>query len=230
MIARRCVRADRVHRPTAGQVVRVRVGGGTGQRFAQQKSPAIGVEVGLIVRPATIDVVHVEARGAEILQGIGIVLLLEAAGGIEGQIVVNELAEVGVNGGDAAFLVVRAVFRVMPIYRGEHLLGELAESGLGVPVSRAVVSGRQRAENAPERAFKEGRAAGQVGTTSASVGAGGNELLGTHVRGLSAVGWDDDPGKRSIGRRVNGRVRWKVKRRWRLIDDGEVYSCGRTAG
>src|SRR5205085_1065341 len=51
------------------------------------------------------DVVEVEARRAEVHQPVGIVLLLQAARRVEREVVVDELAEVGVAGVDAAVLL-----------------------------------------------------------------------------------------------------------------------------
>jgi hypothetical protein len=61
----------------------------------------------LVVGASTVEAVEVEARGAKVDCGRGVDFCLQGAGGIEGKVVVDELAEVGVAGSDAKSLAVR---------------------------------------------------------------------------------------------------------------------------
>ena len=100
-------------RSAARQVVRVqglsqRV---SGEHVAELEQPAVGVQVRLVVRASSIDAVEVESRRPEVDQRVGIVLALEARGRVECQVVVDELAEIGVRRRDPALLVVGTVLR-----------------------------------------------------------------------------------------------------------------------
>ena len=70
------------------------------------------VEIRLVARAAAIDVVQVEARRAEVHDGVGIALLLVKRRRIEGEIVVDELAEVGIGRAKIAFFRVRPVLHL----------------------------------------------------------------------------------------------------------------------
>ena len=64
------------------------------------------VEVGLIVRAASVDIVEIELRISKVDECIRIVLLHQRTGRIERQVVIDELAEIRVAGGDALVLFV----------------------------------------------------------------------------------------------------------------------------
>ena len=78
------------------------------KRIAEQERIAVIVEVRLVCRPSAIDIIQIECRTAEVYQCVGIVLLLQAARRIKRQIVIDELAEIGIKGWYSAFLVVLA--------------------------------------------------------------------------------------------------------------------------
>src|SRR5664280_2777900 len=61
-----------------------------------QRPGILQVEVGLVSRSAAVERVQIEPRRTEVVQGVRIVLPLQAGGGVEGDVVVDELAEVGV--------------------------------------------------------------------------------------------------------------------------------------
>src|SRR5680860_567665 len=58
------------------------------------------IEKGLVVRALAVDVVEVVTRGAEVVQRVGVVVTQQRGGGIESDVVIDELAEVGVAGGN----------------------------------------------------------------------------------------------------------------------------------
>ena len=69
------------------------------QRIAEDESLAVGlVHVRLIVRAAAVHAVEIERWRAEVDQPVRIVTLLQAAGGIEGDVMIDELAEIRVAG------------------------------------------------------------------------------------------------------------------------------------
>ena len=83
-------------RMAARQVPGVRILRISRQPAPEQHPDLIGgVEVRLVLGPPPVDGVKIEARRAKIDQRVRIVLLLEAARGIEREVVVDELAEVG---------------------------------------------------------------------------------------------------------------------------------------
>jgi len=68
------------------------------------------IHIRLVIRPPAIHAIEIETRSAEIYQCIGIILFLAKAGGVEGEIVVDELAErVCVGRAAAGVVVVRVV-------------------------------------------------------------------------------------------------------------------------
>jgi hypothetical protein len=150
--------ADQGAAPEPGQVV------GVGdalalQHLAQVKALAIVlIEIGLIAGPPAIDIVEVQSRRAEIHQAVGILGLGEQAHRVEGDVVVDELAEIGVEGRDSALLAVRAVLRRIEGRR--HLVGERGEVGEAVFVVGAEDSGWQVAEHPAEAALEQARAGG----------------------------------------------------------------------
>src|SRR6202011_4175578 len=85
---------------TSWQVGRLWIGGRSRQRPGPKECSAIFIEVRLVIRSAAIDIVEIEPRRPEILQCIWVVLSLQAARGIEREIVIDELTEVGVDGRD----------------------------------------------------------------------------------------------------------------------------------
>ena len=78
---------------------------------SQQECHATVVHVWLVVRSATINVIQVECRITEVCQRIGIVLLLQATGWVERQVVINKLAQVGIKGRYSTFFLILAVLR-----------------------------------------------------------------------------------------------------------------------
>ena len=129
---------------------------------ANQKMDAVLiVQERLVVRSAAVDGVEVEPRGAEVDERVRIVVSLELRRRIEGQVVVDELPEVGEACGD-----VRVVARRVLLSRRlgfDHLAGERLEI-LVVRQER-----RQVPKHAAEAAFK-GRRSGD-GTQASKFGA-----------------------------------------------------------
>ena len=123
---------------------------------AEQELPAVGVQVRLVVGAAAVDAVEIEPRCAEVDQRIGIVLALEAAGGVERQIVVDELPEVGVQRGNPALLAIGSVLGHVLV--GDHRRAELRQRRLGLRVIGSEIRGWQGAEHAPEPPVEELRA------------------------------------------------------------------------
>jgi hypothetical protein len=71
-----------------------------GDFFAGLKVDAVFfVEVRLVGRAPAVEGIEVEARGAEVLEPVGVVLAGEAGDRVEGDVVVDELPKVGVAGG-----------------------------------------------------------------------------------------------------------------------------------
>ena len=64
------------------------------------------VHVRLVVGPAAVDRVEVQPRRAKVDQGHRVVLLLKAGGRIERDVVIDELAEIRISGGDPGVLLV----------------------------------------------------------------------------------------------------------------------------
>nr|WP_307042930.1 hypothetical protein [Agromyces ramosus] len=109
--------------------------------------PRVVVEIGLVVGPAPVEAVEVESWRAEVLQPVGIVVPGEARLRIEGDVVVDELAEVRVADRHAA-LGRRVV--------AEHLVdGELVdrERLLGVARSRRLPDREAAPEEPAETAL-----------------------------------------------------------------------------
>src|SRR5215472_13570428 len=97
-------------------------------RFPTQKGRSLFVvHIGLIIRPTAINVVEIQSGRSKIGQRIGVILRLQAAGRIESDVVVDKLAEVGVQRRNGAF------FRILPISRGikcrSHRLPKLCQIG-----------------------------------------------------------------------------------------------------
>src|SRR6266576_37541 len=84
------------HDLAARQIFGFGIGGCARQLFAQQETPSVLIEIRLVVRPTAINVVQIKAGSPVIDQGVRIVLLLQAAGRIKRQVVINELSEVRV--------------------------------------------------------------------------------------------------------------------------------------
>jgi hypothetical protein len=105
------------------------VGCRTGQVRTQHKEGGIvHVEIGLVIRSTPVNVVEIEFGRAVVEQGIGIVLLLQAARRIECQVMINELAKVGIGGRDSAFLVIGAVLGIGRISLRCHRFAELVQA------------------------------------------------------------------------------------------------------
>ncbi len=78
----------------ARQIAGRRVRGRARQGSAKQKRPGVLVQVRLVVGAAAIHTVEIESRRAEVDERVRIVLPLQAAGGIEREVVIDELAQV----------------------------------------------------------------------------------------------------------------------------------------
>ncbi len=115
--------------------------GATTQVTAEKERPTVGVQIGLVVGAPAVDVVEVEARRSEIHQCVRIVLALQAAGGVERQVMVDELSEIRIRGRDPALLGVGAVLR--RLRRRTHRGAELPEGTLRGGVVGSEVSGWQ---------------------------------------------------------------------------------------
>ena len=104
---------------------------GVSRKVAPEKEPdAIrGIKVRLVVGPSAVDVIEVEPWRAEIDKTLGVVLPLEAARGVEGQIVVDELSEVSVAGRDAEvlFIIILRLGRGLVLVLGHHGVGQFLE-------------------------------------------------------------------------------------------------------
>ncbi len=109
------------------KVLRAWVRRGTGQGLAEQKVTPILIQVGLVVWSATIHAVQVEARRSKVLQTFGVILLLEAAGRIKGEVMVDELAEICVGGRNSALFIIGSVLRVLRL--GNHLVCQFGQGG-----------------------------------------------------------------------------------------------------
>ena len=106
------------------QVPRVRVAAAS-DRLSEQKCGSIIVEVRLIVGTAAIDVIQIERGRAKVGQCVRVVLFGQTAHRIKGDVVIQELAEVGVESRNAALLVILAVLR--RIETGGHRGAERVE-------------------------------------------------------------------------------------------------------
>ncbi len=114
---------------------------------------SVGVEIWLVVGASTVDVAEVEPRGSIVDQCIEIVLFLQAARRVEGQVVIDELAEIGVGGRDVAFFGIGTVERRLVV--GEHGGSQLRQGVYGRLVVRSEVGRRQRPEYAAERSAEQ---------------------------------------------------------------------------
>ncbi len=141
---------QRAARPIALQIVGAEADRPAhGQGIAEEEGPpVIGVHVGLIAGSAAIDIVEVEGRGAVVGDRVGILDLLETRRGIEGQVVVDELAEVGVERRHTALLGVRPVLRL--IETGGHRRGQLGQ----VRMLLGLVSAEPRGRRVREQSAK----------------------------------------------------------------------------
>ena len=117
------------------------------ERLATRQQGVVAcVEVGLLVRPAAIDVVEVEGGRTEIFEGFDVDALGVQGRGIEGDVVVDELAEIGVAGWNGGVLVDRFVFidRLADVIL-DHRAGDLGQA-------LVVEEGALRVEHAAEAA------------------------------------------------------------------------------
>ena len=97
--------------PRIGSVARqvLRVGVAALERIAEQERVVSGVQVRLIVRPTSINVIQIERGSAKVYQRIGVILFLQAARWVERNVMIDELTQVSVQRRDAAFLFILAV-------------------------------------------------------------------------------------------------------------------------
>ena len=94
-----------VARPVARQVARPGVVSHALDGVPQQQvDPVRLVHIGLVVRPASVQAIQVEPRRPEIRQAIWVVLALKTACRVKRQVVIDELAEIGVTGCDVRIL------------------------------------------------------------------------------------------------------------------------------
>jgi hypothetical protein len=149
------------------QVLRPRIVRRAGQRTSEVEVEALRIEVRLIVGTAAIDVVEIEPRRPVIDQRAEIVLFLQAARRVEGQVVIDELAEVGISRGDAALLRVGAVERRLVL--GQHARRKRRQRVDSGRLVLAEPGGRVRAEHPSERPAEQQRTARQVRTTNPAV-------------------------------------------------------------
>jgi hypothetical protein len=140
---------------------------GTGQGFAEQELAAAVVHVGLIARTASVEIVQVERGRTEIDEAVRILLLGQQAHGIEGDVVIDELAEIGVERGNTALLSVGAVLGRIEI--ADHVVGECREVCDVVGVIGAEFRRRQIAEHAAKAALRQRRTGGVQTTGSNGV-------------------------------------------------------------
>ena len=83
------------------------------------------VQVRLVVGAAAVHAIEIESRSPEVDERVRIVLPLQAARGIERQVVIDELAQICIRCWDTALLGIGSVLRRIRI--GGHLGGEDAE-------------------------------------------------------------------------------------------------------
>ena len=115
------------------QLAGTKVEGVARHPFAQQHAlPVRAVQVWLVRRPAPVEVVEVEARRAEVRQGVeprGAQRFPQPGRGVESEVMVGELAQVGVAGRYLRVLLgIALALRYGPalLLRG-HRLGQQAE-------------------------------------------------------------------------------------------------------
>ena len=176
-VARQVVR-ERRHGPVGGsEAVAVRPMSSFGDRPALR--PAL-VHEGRERRPRPVDRVEVERRGAEVRRAERVALLLVERGEVEGDVVVDELGEVGVAGGDIGVV---AVLRGRVVV--DHRLRQLEERVV------AGVERRQHREHPPELA-------------GVAVAAERLQRLERHLAGGAAVLGAGGGGGRQVVHRARG--------------------------
>ena len=114
-----------VVRVAAGNAHQVLRGGVVGQ----QLGAVARIHVGLVVGARAVQAVEVQARRAQV-RGIGRGLQVEAGGGLEREVVVDELAEVGVAGGDEQVLLGVASIGDLVVAVDDHRFGQREQPGL----------------------------------------------------------------------------------------------------
>jgi hypothetical protein len=89
------------------------------QRPAESELVAV-VHVGLVGRPAPVQGIEIQPRRPEIDEGVRVVLLHQARRRVERDVVIDELPEIGVAGGNAGVLLVvlDAFLRILEGRRG----------------------------------------------------------------------------------------------------------------
>src|SRR5207245_1409123 len=123
------------------------------------------VKVGLVAWPASIHAIQVEPRCPEVNQRSWIILPLQAADGIEREIVVDELAKVRIAGADSGilFIICFRLRRWRSLEFGRHRCGEIVQD------ARIKLRGWQRAEHAPKAALELVRSALRLEAANHSV-------------------------------------------------------------
>src|SRR4029077_13179072 len=125
--------------------------------------------MGLIVWATAVDVIEVETRGTEVGERVGIVGFLQAAGGIESQVVVDELSQVGVPGADSRILFVIAFgFRRRRAFVGSgHGIAQRGQNGF------IELGGGQGTEHSAKTAVELVGASSGLESTELAVASGG---------------------------------------------------------
>ena len=77
----------------------------------QELGAVVVVQIGLIVRAAPVHVVEIEGGSAEVGDGVGITVLGKCGHWVEGDVMIDELAEVGVERWNPALFGIETVFR-----------------------------------------------------------------------------------------------------------------------
>src|ERR1700730_284324 len=137
----------------AWQVARVRIDAAVYWR-PEQEGAAVVVEVGLVVRAPAIDVIEIEGWRTKIHQRIRIILFLKTARWIEGNVVIHELAEIGVQRGNLALLIVLSHLGIGRIGRRGHRHAQLRQVRHSVGVGIAKDRWLKRSEETAELALE----------------------------------------------------------------------------
>ena len=140
-------------RNASWQIMRIGVGASRVQRLAEYEVLPIFKQIGLIVRPAPIDIVEIEPGCAIIDESIGIVLLLKRTRRVECQVVIDELAEICIDCRYAAFFRIGAVLGIL--MNREHFGGKHLECGFALNIVRTEIGRWQGPEHPAERSAKQ---------------------------------------------------------------------------
>ena len=114
IVARISNQGPRRVRIVARQIAGVRIA--AGNRISKEKFPTV-VHVRLIIRSSSINIVQIKGGRAKIDESVWIILFLKAACRVEGDIVIDKLAEVSIEGGNPTLLLVLAILWLVEIGR-----------------------------------------------------------------------------------------------------------------